>query len=334
MGERTRSRWFAAFVGAGIFYLAAGDAALAGNNRFISIGTGGPAGTYIIVGEALCDLVNADAEKQRQQGVDVTLKCLAAPSGGSNFNIRQTSIGAFTFALVQSDVQFYAYHGSRPRQVKPFPELRSIFAVYGEPFQLVVAKDSGIRSFRDLKDKRVNIGNPGSGTRETMRVLMDAYGMSFAEFAKTTQLSSKGYGPALCEHRIDAFASVTGFPAASVAAATDRCGARILDLDTEIERNLIAELPYYEFTTIPEGTYKTTTRDVTTFGVVATLVTHERVGDDVVYDVVRAVMENLEELRARHPVLFDLDPEDMIRDGLTAPLHPGAIRYYKERGWM
>ncbi len=321
-------------VGAAICLFGVIDAPLAERNRFISIGTGGPVGNYIVVGQALCDLVNGDAKEQRRRGVDITLKCFAPPSGGSSFNIRQMAIGAFTFALAQSDTQFEAYHGSNPHEVKPLPELRSVFAVYEEPVQVVVAKATRIESFRDLKGKRVNVGNPGSGARDTINALMAAHGMVLNDFAGTTQLTSTEFGPALCEGRIDAFATVTGFPAGSVAVATDRCGARILDLNTEVERNLTAEIPYFEPATIPKGTYRSTVEDVTTFGVVATLVTHERVGEDVVYDVVRSVMENLEELRARHPVLSDLDPEEMIGHGLTAPLHPGAIRYYRERGWM
>ncbi len=325
---------FAFLFAAAICFFGIVDAPLAERNRFISIGTGGPAGTYIVVGQALCDLVNKDAAEQRERGVDITLKCLAPPSGGSSFNIRQIAIGGFTFALTQSDTQFEAYHASRPLKVKPLPELRSVFAVYQEPVQVVVANSAPINSFPDLAGKRVNVGNPGSGTRDTVQSLMNAHGMALNDFGQTTQLTSTEYGPALCEGRIDAFATVTGFPARSVAAATNRCGARILDLNTDVESNLATETPYYEPATIPKGTYESTIEDVKTFGVVATLVTHERVGEGVVYDVVRSVMENLEELRKRHPVLSDLDPEEMIQHGLTAPLHPGAIRYYRERGWM
>ena len=334
MEQRPLTSRFLSLVATAVCYFGVVDAPLAERNRFISIGTGGPAGTYIVVGQALCDLVNKDAKEQREQGVDITLKCLAPPSGGSSFNIRQLAIGAFTFALAQSDTQFEAYYGSNPHEVKPLPELRSVFAVYLEPVQVVVSEAARIESFPELSGKRVNVGNPGSGARDTINALMAAHGMRLKDFARITQLTSTEYGPALCEGRIDAFATVTGFPARSVAAATDRCGARLLDLDTEVERALTAEIPFYEPAVIPKGTYVSTVQDVSTFGVVATLVTHERVGEDVVYDVVRSVMGNLEELRTRHPVLFDLDPGKMIHHGLTAPLHPGALRYYRERGWM
>jgi len=326
--------WIKICVMAAILVLVAIAPAVADRNRFIWIGTGGPAGTYQAVGSVLCDFVNKNSERHRQQGADITIRCSAPPSGGSSFNIRQTAIGAFTFGLSQSDGQYKAYHESDPEQVVPFAGLRSVFALYPEAFQIVVAKGSGIRSFRDLKGKRVNIGNPGSGTRETMHALMDAHGMTYGDLAEATQMTSSEYGAALCEGRIDAFVAATGFPARHVAAATDTCGARILDLDSEVEKNLVSKWPYYAFATIPRGTYASITEDVTTFGVVATLITSERVGDDVVYDVVRAVMEGLDDLRSRHPVLFDLDPKEMIKNGLTAPLHPGAIRYYEERGWL
>ena len=334
MVKRIRFSRFVGFVALAVLLAGHFGRAYAEKNRFIWIGTGGPAGTYYAVGNVLCDLVNKDSEKQRQQGAGITIKCSAPPSGGSSFNIRQTAIGAFTFGLSQSDVQYESYHGTAPEQVVAFPGLRSIFALYPEAFQIVVADGSGIRSFRDLEGKRVNIGNPGSGTRETMHVLMNAHGMTYEDFAEATQMTSNEYAAALCEGRIDAFVAATGFPAPHVAAATDTCGARVLDLDSEVEKNLVSKWPYYAFATIPKGTYESTTEDVTTFGAVSTLITSERVGNDVVYDVVRAVMEGLDELRARHSVLLDLDPKEMIRDGLTAPLHPGAIRYYKERGWM
>jgi len=334
MVKRFRFSLFVGFVAASAFLSGVADPAHAEKNRFVWIGTGGPAGTYYAVGNILCDLVNKDSERQRQQGADITIKCSASPSGGSSFNIRQSAIGAFTFGLSQSDVQYESYHGTEPEQVVPFAKLRSVFALYPEAFQIVVAKGSGIRSFRDLAGKRVNIGNPGSGTRETMHVLMNAYGMTYEDFAEATQMTSSEYAAALCEGRIDAFVAATGFPAPQVAAATDTCGARVLDLDSEVEKSLVAKWPYYALVTIPKWTYKSATEDVTTFGVVSTLITSERVGEDLVYNVVQAIMEGLDDLRIRHPVLRDLEPKEMIREGLTAPLHPGAIRYYKERGWM
>jgi len=123
-------------------------------------------------------------------------------------------------------------------------------------------------------------------------------------------------------------------PNAGVSVATDGCDAYIVDLDGDVEQQLVADNPYYAFTTIPAGTYKTTTDDVTTFGVMATFVSHENVPEEVVYEVTRAVMENLDDFRALHPAFRNLDPADMIVNGLSAPIHPGAAKYYTEQGWM
>ena len=179
----------------------------------------------------------------------------------------------------------------------------------------------------------MNIGNPGSGQRGTTEVLMEGYGMSADDFAVATELTSTEQSQALCDGKIDAYGYTVGVPNAGVAIATDGCGAYIANLDGDVEKKLVAENPYYAFTTIPAGTYKTTSADVTTFGVMATFVTHENVPEDVVYEVVRAVMENLDDFRSLHPAFANLDPANMIKDGLSAPLHPGAAKYYKEKGF-
>ena len=180
----------------------------------------------------------------------------------------------------------------------------------------------------------MNIGNPGSGQRGTTEVLMSGYGMSADDFAVATELTSTEQSQALCDGKIDAYGYTVGVPNAGVAVATDGCGAYIANLEGEVEQKLVADNPFYAFTTIPAGTYKTTAEDVTTFGVMATFVSHENVPEDVVYEVTRAVMENLDDFRSLHPAFRNLDPANMIKDGLSAPLHPGAAKYYQEQGWM
>jgi TRAP transporter TAXI family solute receptor len=259
---------------------------------------------------------------------------MAPPTGGSQFNLSQLALGAFDFGLVQSDWHYHAYRSAGAEDVKPFPGLRSVFSLHPEPLQLIFDKESGIRSVRDLKERRVNVGNPGSGPRGTFKVLLDAYGMSLEDFRGATELTSTEHAQALCDGKIDAFVAVTGFPAPDVAAAADGCGAPILPLDTEVEKGIVARKPYYAFQTLPKGLYRSVETNVTTFGPVATLVTRANVDDETVYRVVRAVMEDLATFRAQHPFLSELEPRRMIRDGLTAPLHPGAIKYFKEKGWM
>ncbi|MGE4219566.1 MAG: TAXI family TRAP transporter solute-binding subunit [Alphaproteobacteria bacterium] len=321
---------------AAVLLCAAGlsDAAHAADRRLINIGTGGPTGVYFAAGNAICRMIHKEgtqgAKDARQHGI----RCSAPSTGGSTFNIDRVAEGELDFGIAQSDWQYNSYNGVLPDQVKPFKDLRSVFAIHPEPFQVIVGANSGIRSFSDLKSKKVNIGNAGSGQRGTMEVLMEAYGLTTRDFSLTTELSSTEQARALCEGKIDAFGYTVGVPNAGVAVATDSCGARIIGLNSPIEKGLVAKNPYYAFATIPAGTYRTTDADIVTFGVVATLVTSAGQSEDVVYEVVRSVMENIEDFRKLHAAFAHLDPKRMVKDGLSAPLHPGAIRYYKEKGWM
>jgi len=303
--------------------------------RFIAVGTGGPTGVYFATGNAICRLIHKEAAEGRKTGRKHGIRCSAPSTGGSTYNIDQIAEGELDFGVVQSDWQYHAYKGDAPDRVKSVPKLRSVFSVHPEPFQLIVAKDSKINSFEDLKGKRVNIGNAGSGQRATMEVLMAAYGMDANDdFAVATELTSTEQSNALCDGKIDAYVYTVGVPNAGVAVATDGCDARIVSLDGEVEKKLVAETPYYAFANIPAGTYKTTNEDVTTFGVMTTFVTSEDMDEHVVYEVTRAVMENIDEFRKLHPAFANLDPKEMITNGLSAPIHPGAAKYYKEKGWM
>jgi TRAP transporter TAXI family solute receptor len=321
-------------VSAMLAAMAAAPAAAQDKRVFITIGTGGPTGVYFAAGNAICRLIHKEAAEGRKEGRQHGIRCSAPSTGGSTYNIGQIAEGELDFGVAQSDWQYHAYKGDQPDAVKPFPGLRSVFSIHPEPFQLIVGKDSGIKSFKDLKGKRVNIGNPGSGQRGTMEVLMNAYGMSPSDFQIATELTSTEQANALCDGKIDAFGYSVGVPNAGVAVATDGCEARIVPLDGEVEKKLVAEHPYYAFATIPAGTYKTTDKDVTTFGVLATLVTSADVDEQTVYEVARAVMDNIEDFRELHPAFANLDPKKMVKDGLTAPLHPGAERYYKEKGLL
>lgn len=302
---------------------------------FIAIGTGGPTGVYFVVGNAICRMIHKEAAEGRTSGRKHGIRCSAPSTGGSTYNIGQIASGELEFGVAQSDWQYHAYKGDTPDKVAPFPKLRSVFSVHPEPYQIIVSKDAtDIKSFTDLKGKKFNIGNPGSGQRGTTEVLMGLYNMTTKDFALATELTSTEQSNALCDGKIDAYGYTVGVPNAGVAVATDGCDARIINLDDAPIKKLVADTPYYAFTTIPKGTYKTSTADVTTFGVMATLVTSADVSEDVVYEVVRAVFENLDDFKSLHPAFANLDPKEMIKNGLSAPLHPGAVKYFKEKGWM
>ena len=313
--------------------LAVADESSAPETQFISIGTGGPTGVYFVVGNSVCRMVHKEAAEGRKEGRKHGIRCAAPSTGGSTYNIGQICQGELEFGVAQSDWQFHAVNGSSEK-VTNCPGLRAVFSVHGEPFHLIAADGSDIGSFPDTMGMRMNIGNPGSGQRGTTEVLMEGYGMTADDYAAATELTSTEQSQALCDGKIDAYGYTVGVPNAGVAVATDGCGAYIVNLTGEVEQKLVADNPYYAFTTIPAGTYKTTDADVTTFGVMATFVTHESVSEDVVYEVTRAVMENLDDFRSLHPAFKNLDPADMIKNGLSAPIHPGAAKYYTEQGLM
>ena len=309
---------------------------IAKSAEFFSIGTGGPTGVYFQVGNAICKMVAKiqSAEHGRKKGTDKALRCSAPSTGGSTYNIGQIMQGELQFGVAQSDWQYHAYNGTRPDKVKPFNGLRAVFSAHPEPFQIITRKGSKIKDWNSLKGKKVNIGIPGSGQRGTFEVLLEAHGVDTGYFGSTSELTSSEQSGALCDKKIDAFGYTVGVPNAGVAQSTDGCGASIINLDTDPVKKLVADNPFYAFATIPKGTYKTSKKDVTTFGVMASVVTSEAVPEDLVYAVVKAVFENLDDFKKQHPAFANLDPKKMIVDGLSAPLHPGAVKYYKEKGLM
>ena len=299
---------------------------------FISIGTGGPTGVYFVVGNSVCRMVHKEAAEGRKTGRKHGIRCSAPSTAGSTYNIGNIKAGELDFGVAQSDWQYHAYNGTSKFKGNQFGNLRAVFSVHPEPFHIIVGKGSGIKKWGDLKGKRVNIGNPGSGQRGTMEVLMKAHGTSPSDFKIATELTSTEQSKALCDGKIDAYGYTVGVPNAGVAMATDGCSAMIINLKSGVEKKLVKENPFYAFATIPKGTYKTSKKNVTTFGVMATFVTSAETPDQVVYEVTRAVFENLDDFRKLHPAFANLDPKKMVSDGLSAPLHDGAMKYYREAG--
>ena len=303
--------------------------------EFISIGTGGPTGVYFVVGNSVCRMVHKEAAEGRKSGRKHGLRCAAPSTGGSNYNIGQIKEGELQFGVAQSDWQYHAVNGSSKWEGKKFANLRAVFSVHPEPFQLIASGSSGINSFGDLKGKVVNVGNPGSGQRGTMEVLMKAKGMSMGDFKQATELTSSEQVGALCDGKVDAIAYTVGVPNGAIGQAIDGCGAQFVDLNSDAEKKLVNDNPFYAFANIPAGTfYKSQKKDAVTFGVMATFVSSAEVSEDIVYEVVRAVFENLDDFKKLHPAFANLDPKQMISNGLSAPLHKGAVKYYKEQGWM
>ncbi len=295
---------------------------------FVTIGTGGITGVYYPTGGSICRLVN---KKRKVHGI----RCSTESTGGSVFNLNTIRTGDLDMGVAQSDWQYHAYHGSSKFKDKGANrELRAIFSVHPEPFTVVARADSGIRNFGDLKGKRVNVGNPGSGQRGTMEVLMKASGWKMSDFELASELKSSEQSMALCDNKIDAMVFTVGHPSGSITEATTSCDSVLVNVTGSAVDKLVAENDFYRTATIPGGMYNGNPNDIKTFGVGATFVTSTRTPADVIYQVVKAVFENFDTFRKYHPAFKILDKRQMIKDGLSAPLHAGAVKYYKEAGLM
>ncbi|MEM7070853.1 MAG: TAXI family TRAP transporter solute-binding subunit, partial [Pseudomonadota bacterium] len=251
------------------------------------------------------------------------------------YNINTIRGGELDMGVAQSDWQFHAYHGSSKFKDKgPFKGLRAVFSVHPEPFTVVARADSGIKHFSDLKGKRVNIGNPGSGQRGTMEVLMDAMGWTKDDFALASELKASEQSKALCDNKIDAMVYTVGHPSGSIKEATTSCDSVIVEVSGRAVEGLVNDNAFYRTATILGGMYRGNDNPIKTFGVGATFVSSDKTSADTVYVVVKAVFENFDSFRKFHPAFANLKKEEMISDGLSAPLHEGAKRYYQEAGLM
>lgn len=296
--------------------------------RFATIGTGGVTGVYYPAGGAISKIVN---KKNDQYNIKVTVES----TGGSVFNVNAILAGDLEFGMVQSDRQFQALNGvAEWEPVGKQEKLRAVFAMHAEPVNLIAADDAGINTIADLKGKKVNVGQPGSGNRGNALDTIAAAGMNWE-----TDVVAEGLKPAesakmLQDDRIDAYFYTVGHPNGSFMEAS--AGTRkvhFVPIEGPGIDQMITEHPYYAKAYIPISQYPnvTNTADVPTYGVKATLCTSADVPDDVVYAVAKEVFENLDEFKELHPAFATLTKENML-EGLSAPIHPGALKYYKEAG--
>ena len=309
-----------------IALMSTGTPALA-QQKFVTIGTGGVTGVYYAVGGAVCRLMN----KTR---AETGIRCSVESTGGSVFNVNAIKSGELDFGLSQSDVQYNATNGEAQFKGKADPDLRAVFSVHPEPFTVLARKEAGVTKFEDFKGKRFNVGNPGSGTRASMEELLAKMGWKLSDFSLAAELKAYEQGTALCDNKIDGFYYGVGHPSAAIQDPTTSCGAKLISLTGPAVDALIKEHPYYAKATIPGGMYANNPNPTQTYGVLATVVTSAKVPEATVYEMTKAVFENFDEFKKLHPAFANLDPKKMIKDGLSAPLHPGAIKYYKEKGWM
>ena len=317
----------AATVAAGAL-MAGGAPVATAEQKFITIGTGGVTGVYYAVGGAVCRLVNKD---RKAHGI----RCSVESTGGSVFNINTIRAGELDLGMAQSDWQFHAAKGTSTfKNAGPYAELRAVFSVHPEPFTVLARKESGIKSLADLKGKRVNVGNPGSGTRASMEELLNALGWKMSDFSLAAELKADEHGAALCDNKIDAFFYGVGHPSANIQDPITVCAAQLVPLVNPAVDKLVAGAPYYAKVGIPGGIYAGHPNPTPTYGVMATMVASSKTPATMVYQVVKAVFDNFDEFKKLHPAFSHLDPKKMVKDGNSAPLHDGAAKYYKEKGWI
>lgn len=298
------------------------------SSDFVSIGTGGVTGVYYPTGGALSKLLN---ERQEEFGIRASYESTA----GSVFNVNALESGEMEFGLVQSDRQYQAYNGLAEWESDgPQRKIRAVFSLHAEAVTLVAAADAGIEKLSDIKGKKVNVGNPGSGQLGNSTDVLRAAGIDIETEIEAEYLDAAEAPRMLQDNRIDAFFYTVGHPSGAIQEAT--AGSRkVKFIPIEKMDSLLKQFPYYATTEIPHEVYPmaSNTENIPTIGVKATLLSSTDVSEEVVYSLTKAVFENLEEFKTLHPAFQQLNP-DMMLSANSVPYHPGALRYYKEVGWL
>ena len=304
------------------------SSAVQAEEQFVTIGTGGQTGVYYVAGQSICRFLNRGA-------ADHGIKCNAPASGGGVANVNGIRSGEFNFGIMQSDHQFKAMKGVTPFEKEgAMDDIRAVFSLQSEVFTILARRDANIASFDDLKGKRVNIGNPGSGQRDTLEEIMQVKGWDRSAFSLAAELKPAEQASALGDNNIDAMTYFVGHPNGAIQEATTTTDAVLVPVTgAEIDK-LLAAKSYYTKAEIPGGVYKGNDKATPSIGGKAVLSTSAKASPDVVYQLVKSVFDNIDRFKRLHPAFADLKEEDMIKVGLSAPLHEGAVRYYKERGWL
>lgn len=316
---------------AGLFCAAFFTSALAGESpetRFVSIGTGAQTGVYYVAGQTICRFLNGGTAAHG-------LQCKAPSSSGGVANVNGLRSGEFDFAIMQSDHQYKALNGLAPFEGGgAMHDIRALFSLQSEVLAILARRDAGIQGFDDLKGKRVSIGSAGSGQRSAFDDILQAKGWDLSAFSLVAELKPAEQILALGDGSIDAMGYFVGHPNGAIQEATLASDVVLVPVDGQVVDDLLAAKVYYTRAEIPGGLYRGSPAATPSLGTWAVFATSANADADMVYQLVKAVFDNLERLRHMHPAFAELKEEQMIRAGLSAPLHEGALRYYRERGWL
>lgn len=302
--------------------------AYAAADSFITIGTAGVTGVYYPAGGAICRLVNRSRK-------DHGIRCAVESTSGSIYNLGALKNEQIEVGIAQSDWVYNAFKGSDPfKDSGSSPKLRALFSLHGEPLTVVVGKDTGITTFDQIRGRRVNIGNQGSGGRASIEKVMAKKGWRMSDFKVASELRPTDQGKAICEGKVDAAIYAVGHPNAMVQEVTKECGARIIGVSGQDIDEMMVESPFYSVLNIPGGMYPGNSEPVKTFGAKALVVATSDLPDETAYQVVKSVFDNLEDFKTLHPVFSSLDDKAMVSQGIVVPFHNGALRYFKEKGFI
>ena len=294
----------------------------------VAVGTGKAGGVYHALGDSVCRLFNLDVE---QRG----LRCAAYTSAGPIANIEALRAGRIDIGIVESDILADAVSGQGQFASRGADTaLRVLFTGQTEAFTIVARRDRGIRGVADLRGRRVNVGSPGSAERVSMNRVMAALGFAANDFGVVRELPISEQHDAFCTDALDASVYLVRHPNGRVDDAIRTCGGVLVDVSGPQIDRLLLQYPEYSLSVIPANTYASNPQAVRTLGVRTAVITTTRLSDSIAYEITKALFENVDDFRRLHPDFATLLPTEMVPSVIVAPVHPGAARYYRGRGWL
>ena len=294
--------------------------------QFITIGTGGVTGTYYPTGGAICRMMN---KERKTTGI----RCSVESTGGSVYNVNTINANELDFGIAQSDTAYQGYHGEGKFKGKAVKGLRSVLAIYPELLAFVVRKSSGIKTLEDIKGKKINVDIPGSGTRMTTDIVLDAFGIKHSDLALANELKSSEGPTMLKDNKIDGYFGVFGHPTANIKDASNSVDIDLVPIEGAPIDALVEKYSYYAKGTISGSFYKGVEHDTPSIGVKAVLVTKDTIDEKIVYTIAKTILDNFDEFKKLHPAYKTITKESLL-DGLAVPQHPGAIKAFKEAGLL
>ncbi|KUO75825.1 MAG: hypothetical protein APF77_09130 [Clostridia bacterium BRH_c25] len=304
----------------------AGGAATPGDTKPVKrqdvvIGTGGTAGTYYVVAAAMASAINNNSE---------TINVIAQPSKGSVENLNLANAGDIQMGMSNSDGVYFAANGTNMYEKSGKLNISGLMSLYMSAGQMATLKSSGIETYGDLKGKRVVLGPPSTTIVEMSKAILTAYGIDPEKDITPYYLSFDEGLQKLTDGEVDATFFVAGIPTSAMINATSTGNVKLVDVDQEIIDKIAVDMPYYIPYKIPAGTYKGTDKDINTLKIMTEIFVNNDVPEDVAYEFVKQALENIDEYKESHVVAKEITPETAAKT--SAPLHPGAAKYYKEIG--